>query len=97
MTFAWAVFRFMGKMQMTRENRMIAHSKVTQLREEEKKLSTDIAKLKTEEGVEESIREKFGFTKEGEGLIVIVNDKNKEEAPKTESGGFFGFFKNWFK
>ncbi len=95
--FAWAVLRFMLKMQQTRENRMIAESKVAQLEKEKEKLSTDIAKLKTNEGVEESIREKFGFAKEGEGLIVIVDDKSSQNEKKDTEKGFFSFFKNWFR
>ena len=97
LAFAWAVFRFMDKMQITRENRIIAESKVAQLEKEKEKLSSDISKLETEAGVEESIRDKFGLAKEGEGLIVIVEEKNTTEIPKKESGGFFGFFRNWFK
>ena len=31
-------------------------------------------------------------------MIVIIEDKNSEEAEKeTDSEGFFSFFKNWFK
>ena len=100
LAFAWGVIGFMKKMEATRENMDIAESKVVQLQKEKEKLSSDIAKLKTESGVEESIRDKFGLAKDGEGLIVVVEDKSKPEAPKQESGGFFSFlffWKNWFK
>ncbi|MBI3305988.1 septum formation initiator family protein [Candidatus Nomurabacteria bacterium] len=95
--FVWTVFRFMGKMQITRENRITAENKVTQLGKEKEKLSSDIAKLQTNAGVEESIRDKFGWAKEGEGLIVILDKKNPEEVPKKESNRFFDFFRNWFR
>ena len=97
LVFSWAVFRLMAKMQVTKENRIMAENKVAELRKEKEKLTTDIAKLETETGIEESIRYKFGWAKEGEGLIVILDEKKTEEASKKESGGFLNFFRNWFK
>ncbi|TSC77552.1 MAG: Uncharacterized protein G01um101424_346 [Parcubacteria group bacterium Gr01-1014_24] len=97
LVFAWGVIGFMGKMEITRENRKITENKVAELEKEKEKLSSDIAKLKTESGVEESIREKFGLAKEGEGLIVVVEDKSKKEAEESQSGGFLSFLKNLFK
>jgi len=95
--FAWSVFGFMGKMQTTRENRKIAEDKLKQLQKEKEKLSSDIAKLKTDEGIEESIRTKFGLALEGEGEIVIVDDKIPPKVQETSGGGFWSFFTNWFK
>ena len=95
--FAWSVFGFMGKMQTTRENRKIAEEKLIKLQKQKEKLSSDIAKLNTDEGVEESIRARFGLVKEGEGMIVIVDDENPLEVEKQEEGGFFSFFTNLFK
>ena len=87
----------MGKMAVTRENRKIAENKVAELQNEKIRLSADISKLNTESGIEENIREKFGLAKEGEGLIIVVEDKDKTEAEDESSGGFFSFFKNLFK
>jgi len=95
--FAYGLVGFMGKMQVTIENRKIAENKVIELQTEKDKLSSDISKLKTNSGVEESIRDKFGLAKEGEGEIVIVDDKNASEIPKQESNGFFSFLKNLLK
>ena len=95
--FTFGLIGFMGKMQVTIENRKIAENKVTELQTEKDKLSSDISKLKTDSGVEESIRNKFGLAKEGEGEIVIVDDKNAPKIPKQESGGFFSFLKNLFQ
>ena len=95
--FIWGIIGFTGKMHMTRENRKIAENKVQELELEKEKLSSDIAKLKTEKGIEENIREKFGLAKEGEGMIVIVEDKNPQTEQNDFSEGFFSFFKSWFK
>ena len=95
--FAWGVIGFMGKTQITRENRKIAENKIAELEEKKEKLSLEIAKLRTESGIEENIREKFGLAKEGEGLIVVVEDKNMPESSITQKQGWFNFFADWFK
>ncbi|MEX2028314.1 MAG: septum formation initiator family protein [Candidatus Curtissbacteria bacterium] len=99
--FAWNVFGFMGKMEITRENRKLAENKVTELEREKAKLSADIARLGTEKGIEETIRDKFGLVKEGEGLIIVIEDKNAPQIEIEENtGGIFSmfyFWKNWFK
>ncbi|MEI7709393.1 MAG: septum formation initiator family protein [bacterium] len=97
--FAFGVVGFYRKTQITEENKRLAESKLVELQKQKEKLSSDIAKLQTTEGTEETIREKFGLAKEGEGVIVVVDDKTTKEVPKT-SPGFFSwlfFWKNWFK
>lgn len=96
--FAFGVIGFFNKMQVTEENKKIAENKLAELEKQKYKLSGDIAKLNTPEGTEETIREKFGLAKEGEGVIVVVEDKTAKEA-EVKSGGFFSFlaFWNWFK
>ena len=88
--FAWNVFGFWGRMRETAKNRKIAEAKIEELQKEQEKLTTDIAKLKTEEGVEESIRDKFGLAKEGEGMIIVVEDKSepKQNDSKNKDGIF---------
>ena len=95
--FSFGLVGFMGKMQVTIENRKIAENKVIELQQEKDKLSSDISKLKTDSGVEESIRDKFGLAKPGEGEIVIVDSASAPEVPQQSSGGFFSFLKNLFK
>ena len=56
--FAWGVVGFFRKMQITAENRRIVENKVAELLQQKEKLTSGIEKLKTEEGKEESIREK---------------------------------------
>ena len=95
--FAWGVFGFMGKMRATSENRRIAENKLAQLQKQKFDLQKEINSLNTEDGREKSIRERFPVAKEGEGVIMIVEDKNKPEVKKEDSGGFFSFFTNLFK
>ena len=95
--FAFELIGFMGKMRTTIENRKIVENKLIELQKEKDKLSADISKLKTDSGVEESIRDKFGLVKNGENVIVIVEDKNKVEVPKEKPKGFFSFFTDLFR
>ncbi len=97
LVFAWGVFSFMSKMRVTIENRKIVENKVAELEKTKERLSSDIAKLKSQDGVEESIRQKFGLAKEGEGVIVVMDDKNPPEIEKKESGGFFSWLRNLFR
>jgi cell division protein FtsB len=96
--FIWNVFNLMSRMQETIKNRKIEEDKIAELKQRESNLSANIANLKTEKGVEENIREKYGLVKEGEGVIIVVEDKDKNNAPpKEEPNKFISFLKNLFK
>ena len=96
--FAWKIFGLWGRMQETAQNRKLLEDKITALKQQKEKLSLDINTLKTDKGVEENIRDKFGLVKAGEGMIVIVNEKSPLEANiNNESESFWGFLKNLFR
>jgi len=96
--FSFSMFSFVNKMEETSKNRKIVEDKITELEKSKEKLNSDINELKTDQGVEENIREKFGLAKDGENMMMVVDDKNKVEEPaKDSSGGFFNTIKNWFK
>jgi cell division protein FtsB len=98
LVFAWSVLGLLGRMQETAQNKKIAEDKITELQKRKGSLSSEIDDLKTEQGVEENIREKFGLAKDGEGMIIIEDDKNQVATPPgAESNAFFSFFKNIFK
>lgn len=95
LAFIYSMFGFIGKMEETSKNREIVEDKVLELEKSREKLDSDITKLKTEKGIEKNIREKFGLAKEGENMILVVEDKNLPEVPKnTDSGGFFSWLKS---
>ena len=95
--FAWSVIQLIGKAKETAKNKNIAEDKIAELKKGKEQLSFDIAKFQTDKGIEENIREKFGLVKEGENMIMIIEDKNLPEKEKVEPKGFFSFLKNWFK
>jgi len=46
-------------------------------------LETDITKLKTSRGMEETLREQYGLAKSGEHVIVIVDSPTPAPVPET--------------
>lgn len=95
--FAWNVLSFWNKMQDTEQNRKLVEAKVAALKEQKEKLTADIESLKTDQGKERVFRENFGLAKEGENVIIVVEDKNLPAAPIKASNGFWSFFANLFK
>lgn len=96
--FAWNVIGFLGKLWNTEENRRVAEEKVEELKERKENMSYEIDRLNTKEGIEENIREKFSVVKEGEKVIIIVDeDRGEGFSSEEEDSGFLNFFKNWFK
>ncbi len=96
--FVYSMFGLVGKMEETANNKKIVENKIAELEKSKEKLNSDITNLKTEEGVEGTIREKFGLAKDGESMIMVVDDKNSTQAQKKDdSGGFFSWLKNLLK
>ena len=52
------------------------------LREQE--LSKDIARLKTEEGIKDEIKERFSVTREGEYVAVVVDERRASSSTETK-------------
>ena len=98
LAFAYSVFGLVNKASDSMKNKDLVKERVVQLQKEKEKLTKDIEKLNTDKGKEEAVREKFGMAKDGEEMIVVVDDKDTVEIPKEgQSTGFFSFFKNLFK
>jgi cell division protein FtsB len=95
--FAWKVIGLTIKLQETYKNKNIEQTKISDLESRKEDLTSKINKLNTDKGKEEIIRENFGLVKEGENVIVIIDDKNQTVTPKDENKGFFSFFKNLFR
>lgn len=93
--FAWGIIGLFRRMQVTTENRKIAEIKLQELQRKKEIFTTDVAKLGSEGGVEESIREKFPVVKEGEGLIIVVDDKDKAPEPTQEKKSIFSYLLFW--
>jgi hypothetical protein len=92
LVFAWNVLRLAGKMLETAKNKKMAEERVLHLEEQKAKLEKDIQNLNTLDGKERIFRENFGLTKEGEEVIIIIDDKRalKAEALEAKKGFWQG-------
>ncbi|OGI88453.1 hypothetical protein A2995_01465 [Candidatus Nomurabacteria bacterium RIFCSPLOWO2_01_FULL_33_24] len=84
--------------QETTSAKRIAKEKLEELEKQESNLQSKIINLQTEQGIEEDIREKFRVGKEGEELIIIIEDQNssEEDLKNQNKKGFLDFLKNIF-
>jgi cell division protein FtsB len=67
-------------------------SDLSALEEKKNHIYQKVEKLNTETGIEKEIRSKFNVAKEGEKLVVIVDDAPEEVIVEEEKG----FFKRLF-
>lgn len=85
------------KERETQEKKNQAMGQLDSLKSREESLSKDIANLNTTEGVESVIREKYQVAKEGEKMVIIVDEKKKnDETPTEKSHGFWNWVKGIF-
>lgn len=96
--FAYNMIGLITKARDSSKKKDLILNQINTLKARESSLSNDMAKLKTDEGVEEIIRDKYQVVKQGEKVLVIVDDKDKTQVPDTttDSGGFWGFIKKMF-
>lgn len=74
-----------------------AAAKLADLEERQDFLTGEIARLKTDRGVEAEVRQKFDVAKEGEKVIVIVEEKATSTDDRPQKTGIWATVKNWFK
>ena len=96
--FAYNTIGLIEKERETNKNKISELKKIDDLRKRESDLSKDISKLNTDEGIEESVRDKFQVVKPGEKMVVIVDEKEKElvEEETLTDHSFWGFIKRMF-
>lgn len=94
---AWSVLGLWGKMSVTGKSKRLTENKVAELQEQKQKLSADIEKLETEAGIEENIRAQLGLAREGESVVIIVDEKAPAESDQEKGGGFLNWLKKLFQ
>lgn len=88
------------KAEIARSERDIAERSLTELEARTTELKTSLALLKSERGIEESVRQKYTVARPGEEIVVVVDDSLKKgkngEAVDTKSlwQRFISIFKN---
>ncbi len=90
----WNVY---GKMESSRENFEKSERELEKLKTRQSALANQIDYLKTDQGIESEIRQKFRVVKEGEEIAVIVDDVQKvSEATTTPQKSLWTKFKSIF-
>ena len=93
-----AVWNLYQKQDITKDNLSKSAAIYENLRSREKMLSLEVEKLKTTEGKEEEIREKYGLVKPGEEVIVVVDkDESAQNISVHSENSFWDKVKSWFK
>ena len=82
----WVAYK---KERILFESRYQVSAELHRLAERENKLHTDIERVNTPYGVEESLRRQFDFAREGEGVIVIVDDEANQKETVSEKPSFW--------
>lgn len=89
----WGVYR---KERESAERRTEAETARADLEEREGQLSADIERLKSDRGLEETLREQYGLAERGEQLIVIVDSAATSiHGTSTRRGLFRRIFRWW--
>ncbi len=72
--------------------------KIDDLEKRKLDLNEEITKMNTEQGIEEAIRDKFNVIKEGEKVLVIVDEKEEDLLKKDTrvDHSFWGWLKGLF-
>lgn len=86
----WGVFQ---KAHQSKNKLEISQDRVIELNKRQEAIISKIEILKSDTGVEEEIRTKYDVAREGEHVIVIVQDNNDDEPKEEEVRGIKGLFK----
>lgn len=86
------------KQRLARENLVKTATIFNDLQAREKMLSSEIDRLRTVNGTEEEIREKYGLVKPGEEVLTVVGDNTgANSSSTTNQGNYWQTIVNWFQ
>jgi cell division protein FtsB len=96
--FGYKIIDLVKKDIETREQKNLALDAKDNQEKREASLLEEIAKLNTDEGKEEILREKYPVVKEGEKMVTIVNEGINDSSATTQktSHGFWNWIKGIF-
>ena len=92
----YSVVSVYGKSRSVVKKDTEARTALFELETRQKNLSEEIDKLHTDAGVEEALRDKYRAVKEGEGVVVIVDEKESSQETKLINVGFWDKVKSFF-
>lgn len=99
MLFLYNIIGLIEKERETSHKKELILEEIEELRQREISLNKDILRLQTEDGKEEIIREKYQVAREGEKMVIIVDEKDDVSLTEKEDidHSFWGWIKRIFK
>lgn len=95
---SYKVIDLIKKDKETGEKKELTLDKIDELKERERVLNEDIAKMQTEEGVEDVIRGKYKVVKDGEKMVTIIDqEEDLERKISKVDHSFIGWLRGLFK
>ena len=95
--FANAAWKVYEKERESAANAVRAQNELQRLKDREQVLTREIARLSTDQGIEEEIRSKYSVSKKGEQLLVIIDKEKATTTPEEAPQGWWQRFLSWFK
>lgn len=92
----YSVISSVSEYRLAREKFKNSEEDLSNLNQNKERLENSLASISTEFGQEQAIRDKFNVVKDGEGLIIIVDEKKGDGSGASSESGFFSFIKSWF-
>ena len=89
----WTVYK---KKRISEEMKVVSLQNVETLRLRNSEILSRIERLKTEVGIEEEIRSKFTVAKNGENMVVIVEEEKGGVATTSQSKSLWQRIKSFF-
>lgn len=86
----------MSKYSLARDKYLDSEQELRDLEENKEKLEKSIQEVSSPFGEERVIRDRFNVVKEGESLVVIVDNEYEEKSESGEENGFIYFIKSIF-
>lgn len=92
------LFNMYGKARESLDRKNFSAKSLVQLEERENKLKNEIERLDSRTGLEEELRNRYSVAKEGERVIIIVEDPSgKRIAATTTEASFTEKAATWIK
>lgn len=93
--FMYNMIDIIEKSRETAKKKNFVANQVEDLKKRETILKKDIEKLNTMQGVEEEIREKYQMVKQGEKMVVILDEVENETSDNENTEQISGISRIW--
>lgn len=95
--FSYNIVDLAKKAKETSEKKSLILDEIKYLQNKSDTLNKEITVLETDFGKEEELREKLPYTREGEKMVVIIEEEENEKPVATEEVSSFDRFWSIFK